>query len=250
MRSARGYYAVALGRRALRVVKQNLVFGLGMIVALVASDLLGWITLPWGVVGHEGSPLVVTLNGLRLLSGVRDAIAVVTDSARSVAGRVSAVGRPGVDAQLGEEERDRFGAAVAGRGAERDSTTLEVVSREFSGCWPVRSVVRDVVHRSPTGAGHVFVVILVSDVNRSVGRDRTLGSKRRRVHAVRVADVEHTAAAQAGHRSGSSVATTDIVKPGDLSCRLPVARPVDRVAARARIRVASREHGRRKENAT
>jgi Cd2+/Zn2+-exporting ATPase len=64
-------YAVALGRQALRVVKQNLVLGLGMIVVLVVSDLLGWITLPWGVVGHEGSTLLVTLNGLRLLRQVR-----------------------------------------------------------------------------------------------------------------------------------------------------------------------------------
>ncbi len=68
-------YAVALGRQALRVVKQNLVLGLGMIVILVASDLLGWITLPWGVVGHEGSTLLVTLNGLRLLRQVRVAAA-------------------------------------------------------------------------------------------------------------------------------------------------------------------------------
>jgi Cd2+/Zn2+-exporting ATPase len=64
-------YAVALGRQALAVVKQNLIFGLGMIVVLVASDLLGWITLPWGVVGHEGSTLLVTLNGLRLLRQAR-----------------------------------------------------------------------------------------------------------------------------------------------------------------------------------
>jgi|HubBroStandDraft_1064217.scaffolds.fasta_scaffold08991_5 Cd2+/Zn2+-exporting ATPase len=64
-------YAVALGRRALRVVKQNLVLALGMIVVLIASDLLGWISLPWGVVGHEGSTLLVTLNGLRLLRQVR-----------------------------------------------------------------------------------------------------------------------------------------------------------------------------------
>ena len=45
--------------------------GIGMIVILVASELLGWITLPWGVVGHEGSTLLVTLNGLRLLRQVR-----------------------------------------------------------------------------------------------------------------------------------------------------------------------------------
>jgi Cd2+/Zn2+-exporting ATPase len=64
-------YAVGLGRQALRVVKQNLILALVMIVVLVASDLLGWITLPWGVVGHEGSTLLVTLNGLRLLRRVR-----------------------------------------------------------------------------------------------------------------------------------------------------------------------------------
>jgi cation transport ATPase len=61
-------YAVALGRQALRVVKQNLVLGLDLIMVLVVSDLLGWITLPWGVVGHEGSTLLVTLNGLRPLA--------------------------------------------------------------------------------------------------------------------------------------------------------------------------------------
>ena len=64
-------YAIALGRQTLRVVKQNVALALGMIVLLVASDLLGWITLPWGVVGHEGSTLLVTLNGLRLLRQVR-----------------------------------------------------------------------------------------------------------------------------------------------------------------------------------
>jgi Cd2+/Zn2+-exporting ATPase len=64
-------YAVALGRQALRVVKQNLILALGTIVVLIASDLLGWISLPWGVVGHEGSTLLVTLNGLRLLRQMR-----------------------------------------------------------------------------------------------------------------------------------------------------------------------------------
>ncbi len=64
-------YAIDLGRRSLRVVKQNLIFALGIIVVLVVSDLLRWISLPWGVVGHEGSTLLVTLNGLRLLRSVR-----------------------------------------------------------------------------------------------------------------------------------------------------------------------------------
>ncbi len=60
-------YAVALGRRALVVVKQNLVVALSVIATLVVADLLGRISLPLGVVGHEGSTLLVTLNGLRLL---------------------------------------------------------------------------------------------------------------------------------------------------------------------------------------
>jgi Cd2+/Zn2+-exporting ATPase len=77
-------YAVALGRQALRVVKQNLVLALGMIVVLIASDLLGWISLPWGVVGHEGSTLLVTLNGLRLLRQVR------LDGSRAPNGRTAA----------------------------------------------------------------------------------------------------------------------------------------------------------------
>jgi Cd2+/Zn2+-exporting ATPase len=64
-------YAVALGRRSLRIIRQNLAIALIVIVALVLSDLFGLITLPWGVVGHEGSTLLVTLNGLRLLRRIR-----------------------------------------------------------------------------------------------------------------------------------------------------------------------------------
>ena len=63
-------FAVELGRRALRVVKQNIVVALSVILVLVTGDVLGWITLPAGVVGHEGSTLLVTLSGLRLLRAV------------------------------------------------------------------------------------------------------------------------------------------------------------------------------------
>ncbi|MDB4956947.1 MAG: zosA [Myxococcales bacterium] len=64
-------YAIELGRRALRVVKQNLVIALGVIVLLVTADVLGRISLPTGVIGHEGSTLLVTLSGLRLLQRIR-----------------------------------------------------------------------------------------------------------------------------------------------------------------------------------
>lgn len=59
--------AVGIGRRARRLLLQNLVFASGVIVLLVILTLLGTLPLSIGVVGHEGSTLVVVLNGLRLL---------------------------------------------------------------------------------------------------------------------------------------------------------------------------------------
>ncbi|MCS7300654.1 MAG: heavy metal translocating P-type ATPase [Fimbriimonadales bacterium] len=60
-------YAVALSRQAMRILKQNLLFATGVIVALVALTFVANLRLPLGVVGHEGSTLLVVLNGLRLL---------------------------------------------------------------------------------------------------------------------------------------------------------------------------------------
>jgi Cd2+/Zn2+-exporting ATPase len=60
-------YAMRLGRRSLGIIKQNLVLALSVIIVLVVSGVGGAITLPLGVVGHEGSTLLVTLNGLRML---------------------------------------------------------------------------------------------------------------------------------------------------------------------------------------
>lgn len=59
--------AVSLGRRASRIAKQNIAFALCVIVALIAADFTAGIALPLGVVGHEGSTILVILNGLRLL---------------------------------------------------------------------------------------------------------------------------------------------------------------------------------------
>ncbi|MEU2233853.1 heavy metal translocating P-type ATPase [Streptomyces vietnamensis] len=58
---------VALSRRARRLVVQNLVLAGTCIGALVAWDLAGHLPLPLGVAGHEGSTVLVGLNGLRLL---------------------------------------------------------------------------------------------------------------------------------------------------------------------------------------
>lgn len=59
---------VALARRARRVVIANLAIAATAIVALVTWDLVGDLPLPLGVAGHEGSTILVALNGLRLLT--------------------------------------------------------------------------------------------------------------------------------------------------------------------------------------
>jgi cation-transporting P-type ATPase D len=59
---------VTLARRARRVVIANLAIATIFITGLVAWDLFGHLPLPLGVAGHEGSTIIVALNGLRLLS--------------------------------------------------------------------------------------------------------------------------------------------------------------------------------------
>ncbi|MEM8807071.1 MAG: heavy metal translocating P-type ATPase [Cyanobacteria bacterium P01_G01_bin.38] len=60
-------HAIRLGRRAQSIVKQNIVFALSFVVVLLILNFAGSITLPFGVLGHEGSTVLVTLSGLRLL---------------------------------------------------------------------------------------------------------------------------------------------------------------------------------------
>ncbi|MFD3841458.1 heavy metal translocating P-type ATPase [Streptomyces sp. NPDC058642] len=58
---------VRLSRAARRLVVQNLVIAGTCITVLVVWDLVGHLPLPLGVAGHEGSTVLVGLNGLRLL---------------------------------------------------------------------------------------------------------------------------------------------------------------------------------------
>ncbi|MET9494193.1 heavy metal translocating P-type ATPase [Streptomyces sp. NPDC006552] len=58
---------VALSRAARRLVVQNLVVAGVFLTVLVAWDLVATLPLPLGVAGHEGSTVLVGLNGLRLL---------------------------------------------------------------------------------------------------------------------------------------------------------------------------------------
>ena len=61
--------AFRLSQRARLIIRQNLVLSLGTVVVLVLFALLGKIPLTIGVVGHEGSTVVVVMNSLRLLFG-------------------------------------------------------------------------------------------------------------------------------------------------------------------------------------
>ncbi|MFJ4677542.1 heavy metal translocating P-type ATPase [Kitasatospora sp. NPDC088783] len=75
---------VALSRRARSMVVQNLVLAAAFIAVLVVWDLVGTLPLPLGVLGHEGSTVLVGLNGLRLLR----------DAAWDRAAGTAAAGRP------------------------------------------------------------------------------------------------------------------------------------------------------------
>ncbi|WP_131538584.1 heavy metal translocating P-type ATPase [Pedobacter nototheniae] len=61
-------FAIGLGRRTDRVIKQNIAFAIAVALILVTLNFIGgMINLPEGVVGHEGSTVLVILSGLRLL---------------------------------------------------------------------------------------------------------------------------------------------------------------------------------------
>ncbi|BDH63084.1 ATPase [Lysinibacillus sp. PLM2] len=61
-------YAVRLSRKMQRIVKQNIIFSISVIALLIISNFLQAVDLPFGVIGHEGSTILVILNGLRLLN--------------------------------------------------------------------------------------------------------------------------------------------------------------------------------------
>lgn len=63
--------ALYLARRAQAVVLQNLIFAFAVIAVLVIFTLKGGMILTYGVIGHEGSTLLVVANGLRMLLPVR-----------------------------------------------------------------------------------------------------------------------------------------------------------------------------------
>lgn len=60
-------WAFGLARGVRRIMAQNLVFAMAVILVLAISALAGWIPMGVGVIGHEGSTLLVVGNSLRIL---------------------------------------------------------------------------------------------------------------------------------------------------------------------------------------
>ncbi|MBS1779933.1 MAG: heavy metal translocating P-type ATPase [Bacteroidetes bacterium] len=60
-------FAIGLSKKASRIIRQNLVISLGMVIILIPLTIAGIAHIGPAVIGHEGSTLVVVFNALRLL---------------------------------------------------------------------------------------------------------------------------------------------------------------------------------------
>jgi Cd2+/Zn2+-exporting ATPase len=58
---------IRLSRKALRVIKENLVFALVFNTTMVILSAQGWVTMILGAIVHQASSLLVILNSMRLL---------------------------------------------------------------------------------------------------------------------------------------------------------------------------------------
>ncbi|AXH99937.1 heavy metal translocating P-type ATPase [Sporosarcina sp. PTS2304] len=63
-------YAIKLSRKMQRIVKQNVFFSIAVIAILIIANFMQVVDLPLGVIGHEGSTILVILNGLRMLNKI------------------------------------------------------------------------------------------------------------------------------------------------------------------------------------
>ncbi|HEY8487120.1 MAG TPA: heavy metal translocating P-type ATPase, partial [Limnochordales bacterium] len=106
---------VALGRRAEQVVRQNLAFAFAVIAVLLALAAAGHLTLTQAVIGHEGSTVLVALNGLRLLGFRWKGAAREQAGGRSEPGRRGGLlsGQAALDREAGGEYTESRRADVA-----------------------------------------------------------------------------------------------------------------------------------------
>lgn len=64
-------YAHKVAKRLDKIVWQNIYFSMGVVILLVILNIFGKMDLPLGVIAHEGSTILVILNGLRLLLPIK-----------------------------------------------------------------------------------------------------------------------------------------------------------------------------------
>ncbi|SUM31670.1 cadmium resistance protein [Staphylococcus gallinarum] len=65
------HYAIQLSKRTTAIIKQNIYFSI--IIKLIAFMLVfpGWLTLWLAILSDTGAAVLVVLNALRLLKGIK-----------------------------------------------------------------------------------------------------------------------------------------------------------------------------------
>lgn len=61
------FYSYQLSKKLNKIIIQNVIFSIAVIVSLITLNMFGVLGLPLAVLFHEGSTILVILNGLRLL---------------------------------------------------------------------------------------------------------------------------------------------------------------------------------------
>lgn len=64
-------YTHKLSQKMKKIIKQNIIFSVAVIAVLLVVNILQVLTIPLAVVGHEGSTILVILNGLRMLKKIK-----------------------------------------------------------------------------------------------------------------------------------------------------------------------------------
>ena len=61
-----------ISKKLHRVILENMIFAMSVVVLLLVLNFFGLTNIGWGVVLHEGSTILVLLNGLRLLAPIEE----------------------------------------------------------------------------------------------------------------------------------------------------------------------------------
>ncbi|MDD4571306.1 MAG: cation-translocating P-type ATPase [Clostridia bacterium] len=61
-------YALDLSKKAVRIIKQNIIFAIGLKLLVLFTIFPGWLSLWLAILADMGANILVTLNGMRLVS--------------------------------------------------------------------------------------------------------------------------------------------------------------------------------------